>query len=33
MPLKKAAAIAAELTGVKKNQLYERALMLKKAEE
>ena len=33
MPTKKAATIAAELTGVKKNQLYERALKLKKAEE
>ncbi len=33
MPLKKAAAITAEITGARKNQLYERALILKEIKE
>lgn len=32
MPIKKAAAIAAELTGARKNKLYDRALELKNSE-
>ena len=33
LPLKKAASLASELTGIRKNQLYERALQLKESKE
>ena len=33
LPVKKAASLASELTGIRKNQLYERALQLKESKE